>query len=110
MLAVIRGSYEVAEFIAEESKKIALNIDSTDSLGRTALHWAALTKRYAMAELLINYGADKLITDKNGQTHFMLAPNRDIRLKEFLLAAKAALGTDGPALRRIRDSNIFHKR
>lgn len=99
MLAVIRGSYEVAELLVQKGNEQGHDINTVDNEGRTALHWAAEKRRFAMAELLLQHGASKSIIDKNGYIPFLLAPASDARLKELLLIANQPLGQNPLATR-----------
>lgn len=91
MLAVIHGSTHVAKLLIAHTKKPYFidigEIDSADATGRTALHWAAATQQFEIAELLVKQGAHKTIADKQGHTPFNLVNNNDERFKDLLRTA-----------------------
>lgn len=51
-----------------EFKNIAWDINTNDKYGRTALHYAVISGRLAVAKLLIAKGADVNAKDDDGQT------------------------------------------
>ena len=53
-----------------------VEIDSTDTRGRTLLHWAVENDHVEAVRLLLKYGADKNIVDRSRKTAYQLARKR----------------------------------
>jgi len=84
-IAVEKGYYEIAKFLIRKNAKLYV----TDRLsGRTLLHLAAKNNDEEMAELLINFGVNTLICDKQELTaRDIAAKNNNKALEKTLLKA-----------------------
>lgn len=60
--------------------------DTADSLGRTAMHWAAIRSNLDEMKLLVKFGADLSVSDNFGRTPLHFAATRDAQhIIEYIL-------------------------
>ncbi len=64
MMATNLGSIRVVQYLLEQCQKAEKGIDAVDAMGFTAFTHAMLSKQGAVANLLLDYGADINIIDK----------------------------------------------
>ena len=69
---------EIADFLELKTNTLVdgVEIDSTDTRGRTLLHWAVENDHVEAVRLLLKYGADKNIADRSRKTAYQLARKR----------------------------------
>ena len=79
----------IEEYLDDKTKNIDVN--KLDSLGQTALHWAAASGYPTTCELLLSRGADPSIQDKSGETALHKAAWRgSVECVQVLLAHGAS--------------------
>ena len=76
--------------IAETILKVQALTDSVNRQGSTALHLAAMGNRLQAVSLLLKYGADRFIKDRQGATPFTVAVNNaaSAEVLELLMAVE----------------------
>lgn len=80
------GGEEAIEFLHFCLKNKLVDVDYQGPNGATALHCAALNKRYDVAECLAHYNANSFILDKHGKSPIDFANDfKDARMMEILL-------------------------
>ena len=88
------------------------DIDAQDAFGSTALHYAVFQKNVIAYQVLQQYGANVLLTDREGRTPLELADN--LERQEFLLTGRVLeepsavtingmLANEGDTRERVRD-------
>ncbi|GAA6019245.1 hypothetical protein JCM10207_005052 [Rhodosporidiobolus poonsookiae] len=96
-LATVLGFHRLVAFLL--ARDIAL--DAPDSNGFTALHFAALYGRVAIARLLLDAGARVAVRNLAGKTPLDIAHERDdVDVEELLLARGAASATPTVPMQR----------
>ena len=79
-LPLNRAKIEVARILLEHGSKV-----DGRALNGTALHDACRTKNIEMIELLLSYGADPLLKDRNKKTVFRIVQELGFREIEAML-------------------------
>lgn len=89
MFAVVSGNVERVRAAVQENEKLAGVLDSRH---RTPLHWASFSGQRAVAEILLNAGADPRAKDLDGNTPLHLtAQQGHPSVAELLIQRKAPL-------------------
>ena len=102
MLAARSGDHEACEKIAERLTRAGLSIDSTDVMGRTALHHAASNGHVCALETLLDLQLDDEACDAQGQTPLHLCcAGGHVEALELLVDMGADIDARaGPSLKR----------
>ena len=84
MYCVLGNKVDCAEYLIKSTKA---NVNASDNLGRTALHWAANKEHHKMLKLLIQKGgADCRAKDRDGLTPFhMCMKNRNSKSTALMM-------------------------
>ncbi len=81
-LAIEYQLYYITELLMKlEINRIgSADVDIRDNFGWTPLHYAVVNKNKEIIELMLDYGANPYLTNKNGQTPFEFTKNDDIKV------------------------------
>jgi hypothetical protein len=99
--AIIKGVRANNLAIVRNSLTVGANVDIVDSLGYTALHWAAKRNYSEMAKWLVDYGANVNIQAKDGCTPLIVAASMNsIAVVKILLATVGTIAMQSPRYSR----------
>lgn len=82
-MAATSGSCEMVKLIAEESRRIAMDINAVDWYGEPVLFYASSENNYEMFELLLEYGANPNFISLEGESALFCTTN--VKIMEVLL-------------------------
>ncbi len=57
-LSVMRGFYNVSEYLAKELSQNSLSLNKKDSFGYTPLHWSVTSNNPELLQCLLEFGAN----------------------------------------------------
>jgi serine/threonine protein kinase len=108
-LAAAKGSAKAMEIFLKHSNTTEDVINLQDSYGDTALHDAVACDHKAIARLLLTYGADFSIKNKQGRTAVHVSALKSAEMRDLMHNKAATLGATMASQRQLDKSDVVKR-